>query len=302
MTVWSLAFVWPLNAPFEGEETSCPSYYAHAMIEFIKKHDAESDRFIINVHSSIPDAIISAFVNATNNRPVLVRKCTTHPFSPTAERFVPLLDPIQFTKNETVVVVDIHDDFKIQEKLLHQILENMPHNGAGFTFWPAKSTGGVCPCGLNVHNIPLPIDSCRPDEYHWHFDGGMAISSENFRQIAFKNGGGFGEFLSSFLKTYHFERSAEEVVCEAYLGTILCVIKEYSYICVHRDLKRSVNPSPDLSSYYSQPCYSQNSLDKISLAMEEECEHTLIKEHNRLSWKCPVYVHKTHNLCTRKHS
>ena len=288
MTVWSIALAWPEGVPFDGAGRDlAPAHYAHALVEFVRaRRAAAADKFVLSVHAALPAELVDALVRAAGASPVHVRTCAADDFRPTAERLVPLLDPMDFTRGEEVVVADVHDSFRVQDALLRALRAAMPTDGAALTCWPAVSSGGLRPCGLNVPGVPLPIESADPSEYHWHFDAGLAVSTDAFRRRAAARGGGFAAFLARFVRDYRFERGADEAACEAYLCTMAPLLREAASLAVHRERRRAVRASARLRDHYPPPAYAAARRDaRACCALEPECDHAAVKERRQLCWQ-----------------
>lgn len=184
------------GTPWEGK----PKEYAALLIEFLRRRQSdvrrsnvgrgavhEDVKFVVAVHADVPSDLVDLFVKAAQPSPVHVVRCTGDPFLPTAQRIVPLLDPMPFTEGHEVVLADVHDGWQTQDTLLRKL--RSADGSAAFTCWPAESSGNpACQCSLVTH---LPLESARPAEYHWHLDAGLATTTPAFRRALRSQCGGF---------------------------------------------------------------------------------------------------------------
>lgn len=271
--IWSVAYVWdPKHAWIDKPRT-----YASLLVEFIRTRSPK-DSFIVAVHKCIPTNLVEAFKNAAPGR-VRIETVEGHPYLPTASRLIPLLDILPHTKDQTVVVADVHDYMPSQTALLRRILRHC--TTASFTCWPAETLGTAQhPCILHAR---IPISSKRPDVYHWHIDAGLCASQEAFRtSVGACAGVTFRKFLAKFCERHSFARSVDEVVFEKYLTipAMQSTIRDARFY-VHKSWRR--DPGDMLRISCQKPVYAPIHPFK-NIALEPECEHSEVKETGELNF------------------
>ena len=174
--VWSVCFVWPDGVCWETN----PRTYLGCLLEFIQKRSR--DTVIVYIHesvASIVEPILRSFERVHLRR--VSKKYDA--FMPQSMRFAPFFsdsDPI--TQSKLVIVADIHDDFRVQTRLVNRLLDHMEkeRKGIGLTMWRASGNGIPNDCdALAALGIPprFFVESAAPGEYHWHIDGGLIIST-----------------------------------------------------------------------------------------------------------------------------
>ena len=263
MVVWTVAYVWPRGASWEGK----PKQYAGLLIEFIRRRARDADaKFVLAVHEALPEQLVNLFKNAAGKRPMQITKCEGDPFLPTAQRIVPLLDEMQFTVGHEVVLADVHDGWGTQETLLGKLREK--HAPAAFTCWPAVCTGN--PTQQCTLPAKLPFDSANPSDYHWHLDAGLGLTTHEFRCGLNARCGGFDAYMREFVRWRFFERSVDEVAMETYLVDALPL--EGVVFHVHKSWPRTC--SVNIKESFATPKYK--SLTPI--ALEPEADHAQVRE------------------------
>lgn len=229
--VWSVCYVWPSGKGWDEVNEGgglTPKGYAECMVSFLSERRRRSggkDRFLVCVDRSLPEAIKSAFRNAGGDD--VLRMCELDceregDFLPTLERLRPVFEPSDLTQGRLVVACDVHDCMEVQDSLLEKLLGEEGTKDCLLTFWPAEGDECVSNALRSIsHPLPvLPSARGRKEGYHWHFDAGMVATTERFRKRLHARLA-YGDFVRRFLGEYRMERSAEEVVAEAYLSASL---------------------------------------------------------------------------------
>lgn len=288
MVAWSLAYVWPRGAPWEGK----PREYATLLVEFVRRQRKTPDtRFVIAVHESLSNDLVQKFSDAAKDAakdaPVRIVRCSGDPFLPTAQRIVPLLDPMDFTDGHEVVLADVHDGYGTQDTLLKKL--QGARTQAGFTCWPAVSSGNVAThqCSLQAR---LPFDSAKPNDYHWHLDAGLATTSTPFRKALFAKCKGFQQYLNRFVVERCFERSVDEVAMEAYLSNekSVALLRKHAVFHVHTSWPRTPRSRDPLKGVHLSPPVYRGKCQPIAIEPEEE--HKNVREKRWLQ----LAVHRPH--------
>lgn len=211
-TVWSVCFVWPDGAHWNKS----PSTYLGCMEEWIKRR--RQDTIIVYIHRRMPHrSAISRFLRGMG-RAVYVRAVEGHAFIPMTMRFVPLFDADPLTTNAIVIVADIHDNIAIQTHQTFRILKEMikDRKGFGMTAWRASGNGLPYACDSMK---ALQIEPCfrfrsdHPDEYHWHIDGGLLMTTPKFRRHVTAS---FARHMTEFTARHGHTRGADEQVLETF--------------------------------------------------------------------------------------
>lgn len=296
MVVFSVSWVWPDKTPWFDvkKRDKSPQTYANHLLSFLKHWRKRADvKFIISVHASTADCLVEAFKKAAAPAEVVFRRCEheADAFYPTLERIVPLFDTNPFTEGHTVVLADIHDGFATQETLLRTLTDCAGKSGAGFTFWPAESTGWGDACYLSdIEGMPLPLASDKKYEYHWHFDAGLAVTTPDFRKNIVNVLGSFERFAQQFFQTYKFMRSTEEVVAEAYIGNSSArdLLRKHACFYVHKSSRRT---SPSYKSTQESPPLPHYSVAKDGMhrdiLLESETDHARVRQNKKLELTAP---------------
>lgn len=224
--VWSVCFVWPDGAHW----SSTPSVYFSHLLEFIRVR--ADDDIIVFVHADVLPHV-RPFLSADNVHIRSVPK-KYDAFMPTSMRFAPFFKSDDLTRDSLIIVADIHDDFRIQNRLVNCVLDDMhkKSKSVGLTMWPATGNGIPYCCDiLRTLNIApgFCVVSNAPSDYHWHTDGGLLISTPKSRDFfAHATDVDYTTHLDRFWHTYGHLRSADEQVLETYIHMHprLC-----SYVC-----------------------------------------------------------------------
>lgn len=114
---WSGCFAWADETHWSG----APSAYFEHLLEFIRAR--AMDDILVFVHENILPHI-APFLCFHNVHVRCVSK-KYDAFMPKSMRFAPFFASDELTRDKLVVVADIHDDFRVQDRLKKHVLDHM---------------------------------------------------------------------------------------------------------------------------------------------------------------------------------
>lgn len=225
------AFVWPPDKDFKHNvdaNRNSPAYYFEAMRDSMARLvqlPGVAVHFRVHMHPAC--AALQPRLDAsaqTMGVRVEVAYCgaADHWRFPVLARAATLLS---HPNNETVVMVDGHDEPTEQVDLIHQLTTRMasssPDKCAAFTFWPTDGQPVLNPgqdpvaSRFKVFSTDTPATATRP----WFVDSGMAITTGRFRSALKLD---YEAFLRAALDKYgnvwpHFEAGSDEGLLDAAL-------------------------------------------------------------------------------------
>jgi hypothetical protein len=252
----SFCLIWPENKKWENG----PNIYAHHAVEFIKNYKGRYGkrvRFVVYMdhrlfkHTFLVGELKRVAKNDIRFHTIEVRsdrgKDMTGSIAKT-QRISPIFD---CTEECIVILLDIHDCFRVQTHQLNQLEKLMHKNKStiGFTVWPASEDAPrhFCPS----MNMDGPRLQNNRENMHYHMDCGMLISLQREKYKM-----SFERFFEKLVHLSRFPESDEMLLMKYFVMNRRTIEGTVSYM-LHRSvllpdpIKCSIPALPTTKDYKS---------------------------------------------------